>query len=106
MTKHKNTDIDIGDLEPASNERKTGFSVKTKIRIFLIFVLGAAFIFAYFYFQNTGKLKSQYEAGIRDLETLNNERNRCTELLSQEAGNFGDYEYCRKLLQEFSKNTD
>lgn len=82
---------------------KKRWSFKTRVIIFLLLILSVVSTSFYFYFQTTLKLKARYSQGIKYLETLNNEQGRCSDLLSQESGKFGDYEYCLQLLRIFPK---
>lgn len=78
--------------------------------VVLVFVVGAGYgFFKYKQFQN--KMESANEALIKNEElvvevtkyeilksTLNKEKNRCKDLITQEEGNFAEFSYCQDFL--------
>ncbi len=97
---------DTKDFDTNQNQRtnKNRLSFRTKLIFLLFLLLGIILGAFYFYMQTTQQLKAKYNQGTKYLETLDSEQNRCSSILSEESGNFSDYEYCRKLLQEFPKS--
>lgn len=90
--------------DSGSKLTKKRFSFSSKLIIFLALILCFVSIAFYLYIKTTAELKIQYNQGIKYLEALNSEQERCSNLLSQESGRFDDYEYCRQLLQVFPKD--
>lgn len=75
--------------------RKLG--LKTKIMLLeLLVIIVMAFLGWYFW----GRIQTANRY-LDEHETLLGEKNRCQELISQQSGNFEDYEYCKTLLQKF-----
>ncbi|MCD6442162.1 hypothetical protein J7L24_01305 [bacterium] len=67
--------------------------------LFLIVVIeGLSF---WFYYQSVGKKVQKADEVIKQIEILNQEKQRCSDILMQTSGEFADYEYCKKLLQRF-----
>jgi len=75
----------------------------TKFRyvLILLLLLTSVCLAFYYYFQNTRNLKNKLIQNKQVIDQLQNEQNKCASLLSQQSGNFGDYEYCRKFLDSF-----
>jgi len=83
--------------------KKKKSNVSVKIIIFLILLLAAVSGIFYFYYQNTQGKIIEYNKKLQGIKNLQSEQDRCSTILSQESGNFGDYGYCRQLLQIFPK---
>ena len=83
--------------------KKKKSNVSVKIIIFLILLLTVASGIFYFYYQNTQSKIIEYNKELQGIKNLQFEQDRCSTTLSQESGNFGDYEYCLRLLQVFPK---
>ena len=104
MEKKRISDTEDSDTNLSYTTSKKRLSFKTKLVFLLFLLLGVILGVFYFYIQNTQQLKAKYNQGIKYLETLESEQGRCSSILSQESGKFSDYEYCRRLLQEFPKS--
>ena len=83
--------------------KKKKSNVSVKIIIFLILLLMVASGIFYFYYQNTQSKIIEYNKKLQGINNLQSEQDRCSAILSQESGKFGDYEYCLQLLQVFPK---
>lgn len=83
--------------------KKKKSSVSVKIIIFLILLLVAVSGVFYFYYQSTQGKIIEYNKKLQEIKSLQSEQDRCSTVLSQESGNFDDYEYCLQLLQVFPK---
>jgi len=90
--------------EKMIEKKKPRFGLKSKLIFFLILVLVVISGSFYLYIQQISSLKTEYNNSLQSIETLNNEKSRCLGILSQDGGKFGDYEYCRQLLQIFPTN--
>ncbi len=95
-------------MQPQANDIKEGQIKKKskicpKIIIFLILLLAIVSGVFYYYYQNTQAKIVEYNKKLQQIKSLQSEQDRCSATLSQESGNFGDYEYCRQLLQVFPK---
>jgi flagellar basal body-associated protein FliL len=76
-------------------------SWKTRMIIFL-FLLAVALSFSlWFYIRSTEKQRSEYQRASQEVNLIKEERNRCSALVNQQQGDFGEYEYCRRFLQKF-----
>ncbi len=53
----------------------------------------------YIYFDKTSEKLAIFQEKEEIYQRIEAESERCSGLLSQESGNFADYEYCRKLMQ-------
>ena len=72
------------EIPKKEKESKKGSKLSLKIILLLVLLLA-------------------YDASLQQIEKLQSEKERCSNVLSQESGKFGDYEYCRQLLQIFPK---
>jgi len=77
--------------------------MKKKIFLFLIIVLLVESVAFYFYVKYTRKKLREAETNLKKIELLNNEIEKCHELLSKKTGSFAEYEYCKRLLQTFEE---
>lgn len=76
--------------------------LKTRVIILLILIiLSLAGVF-YLYYKNTLDKRVMYEKSKNTYDLVLEEHKRCTQLLTQQSGNFTDYDYCRKFTQTFS----
>jgi len=91
-----------GDQNQTTSKRRLSF--RTRLIFLLLVIVFILCAYIYLTLQSTKKLKNQYNQYSKNIETLQSEQARCSNLLSQESGQFSDYEYCRKLLQEFPKS--
>ncbi|MBU4369182.1 hypothetical protein KKG58_00280 [Patescibacteria group bacterium] len=91
------------EQEQEKEARKKPGQWKNKL-IYILFLIviieGLAF---WFYCQSVGKKVQKADGMIEQIETLNQEKQRCSDILTQASGEFADYEYCKKLLQRFSE---
>lgn len=83
---------------------KTKIAFKTRFIYFLILSLASVCAILYLFIKTTSESKLEYNQGIEYLETLGKVQERCTDVLTQESGNFGDYDYCRQFMQTFPKS--
>lgn len=90
---------------PIVKKVKQKIAFKTRFIYFLILSLFAVSVTLYLYIKATLDSKFEYNQGIEYLDTLNKEQLRCTNILTQESGNFEDYDYCRQLLQTFPQTS-
>jgi flagellar basal body-associated protein FliL len=74
-----------------------------KITLFLVLLLVIVSTGFYFYYKNTREKQVKYDTNLQQIEKLQSEKERCSNVLSKESGIFVDYEYCRQLLQVFPK---
>ena len=88
-------------MKPTAGKIKKNSSSKSKLTVFLVMLLLITAGSFYFYFRSTQNLKDEYNNGINIIQKLSSEKERCSSLLSQQSGNFNEYEYCRKLLEVF-----
>ena len=88
-------------MKPDTEKDKKGFSFKSKLIVFLILLLLITACSFYLYFSSMQNLKDEYNNGVNALQKLSSEKERCSSLLSQQSGNFNEYEYCSKLLEFF-----
>ncbi|HZJ18502.1 MAG TPA: hypothetical protein VFD45_02705 [Patescibacteria group bacterium] len=93
------------EIPKKEKESKKGSRLSLKIIFLLVLLLAIVLTGFYFYYKNTQGKKAQYDANLQQIEKLQSEKKRCSNVLSQESGKFGDYEYCRQLLQIFPKIT-
>ena len=91
------------EIPKKEKEHKKGSKLSLKIILFLVLLLVIVLSGFYFYYKNIQGKKVQYEVNLQQIEKLQSEKERCSNVLSQESGKFGDYEYCRQLLQVFPK---
>jgi len=89
------------DTEGIAKKKKGNFSLKIIIVLFLLLALVSASF--YFYYQKNQIKLAEYDKNIQQIKNLVSEQKRCSDLLSQEGGNFSDYDYCRQLLQIFPR---
>lgn len=83
----------------AKNKRRLAF--KTKLILLLLVSLALVLTAFYAYYRSTEQKRVRFEQGKQHLQILESEYQRCSNILSRESGDFGDYEYCRQLLQKF-----
>jgi len=81
--------------------KKKRSNVSLKIIIFLFLLLAGTLGGFYFYYRNTQAKIIECDEKFQEIKNLQSEKERCSIVLSQESGNFNDYEYCRQLLQVF-----
>lgn len=76
-------------------------SLKTKLIIFIMVLWIITSVAFYIFYTMTKQLRVDQQKYVEVEKILTTEKERCSNLLSQESGVFGDYEYCRRLLQIF-----
>jgi len=91
------------EIPKKEKESKKGSKLSLKIILLLVLLLAIVSTGFYFYYKNTQEKKTQYDTSLQQIEKLQSEKERCSNVLSQESGKFGDYEYCHQLLQIFPK---
>lgn len=104
MDEVKDSNKNNFNKESAVKKGGQKIAFKTRFIYFLIISLTSVCAILYFYIKTTSENKFEYNQGIEYLDTLSKEQERCTDILAQESGNFGDYDYCRQLIQTFPKS--
>jgi|GEM_PF-1362526 len=96
--------IPLQETVPATPKKKGSF--KRKIYLILFIVLVGAALYGYYWFRTTQQLRLEAQDAIEKavkydtLQTaIQAERNRCEKFISQEEGDFGSFEYCKKFIQ-------
>jgi uncharacterized protein (UPF0333 family) len=84
------------------NARKKN-NISLKIILFLILFLLILSTGFYFYYKDTQTKRIEYNSSMQQIENLQKEKDRCSQVLSQGSGEFEDYEYCSQLLRVFPK---
>lgn len=79
------------------------FDLKIKVIAFLLIIIAALAVALFLNMRTTQNLQDHYMQGIHQLDTLEREKSRCSELLTQERGDFAEYEYCREFLRKFDQ---
>jgi len=81
-------------------------SLKRKIYLILLIVLIGVALYGYYWFRTTQQLRLEardvVEKAVKydTLQTvIQAERDRCEKFISQEEGDFGSFEYCKKFIQ-------
>ena len=92
--------------EPEKVIKKKKKSYKAKIVVVLIIIILAGLAYGYFWYQKTQQLRleadkvinkaNQYDTLVTQIWT---ERSRCENFITQQEGNFGDFEYCNQFLK-------
>ncbi|MDD5681362.1 MAG: hypothetical protein PHI59_09015 [Candidatus Omnitrophica bacterium] len=88
---------------PNKENAKKKNNVLLKIILFLILFLLIASAGFYFYYKDTQTKRAKYNSSIQQIENLQKEKDRCSQVLGQGSGEFEDYEYCSQLLRVFPK---
>ncbi len=91
------------DIQNKGTSSKKKRYISLKIILFLVLVLTIVLSVFYIYYKSTQAKIAEYDSNIKQIESLQKEKERCSNVLGQGSGNFGDYEYCRQLLQAFPK---
>ena len=81
--------------------KKSYFSWKTKIIFFLLLVIVFLSVGGWLYLRNVTPKLRQANQALAELKLLNEERQRCSQILAQQSGEFADYDYCKQFLQKF-----
>ncbi|MBI4100279.1 hypothetical protein HY439_00885 [Candidatus Microgenomates bacterium] len=89
------------DQQPSQKQKKSRFSWRTKIILFLLLIIAVLLGGGWFYFQSISPKLRQANQNLIEIKMLNEERQRCSQILSQQSGKFTDYDYCKQLLQKF-----
>lgn len=80
-------------------QKKKKSYIKWYFILILILIIGiSAFTL---WFNQLLKTQSEAKKVLKAYETLVQEKNRCADYLSQKGGDFSEYEYCKKLLNNF-----
>jgi len=85
------------------NEVKRSNQRKNKLIGFLFLIIIITIFSFWFYIQKTKVTIKNVKELNAAVQLLEQEKQRCSEVLNQTEGEFADYEYCKKLLQEFLK---
>jgi len=72
------------------------------IYILFLIVIIEGLVF-WFYRQSVSEKFQKTNETITQVEILNQEKQRCSDILAQTSGEYADYEYCKKLIQKFSE---
>ncbi|MBU0999353.1 hypothetical protein KKG24_03570 [Patescibacteria group bacterium] len=90
-------------INTGSEPKKT--SLKWKIYAVLLVILLGAGAYGYWWRQKTNTLRVEAEAVIEQAQrydtlqsAVKNERTRCENFIAQKEGDFGSFEYCKKLI--------
>ncbi len=89
--------LNNNDLEPQKKK-----SVKSKFILIETIIIVILILVGWSLFSNQSQKQQAIAANIQQLEILEQETTRCGDLVSQQSGDFDQYEYCRQLLQVFS----
>jgi hypothetical protein len=85
-------------------------SLRKKLAIVLVLILVGTSIAGYFWINRTNKLinaandvisKAQNYDILHD--AISQEKNRCQEFISQQVGEFGNFEYCKAFIDWVNK---
>lgn len=75
------------------------------VTIIALIIVGAG-AYLYFWYQNTSNLRVQAQEQIDKIQKFNTvsdeiekEKTRCQQFISQESGQFGEFEYCQRFIQ-------
>jgi predicted negative regulator of RcsB-dependent stress response len=84
------------------------FRLKGVILILLIAVIG----YGYFWYQDTNTLRQEATSVLESAEkfdvlskALNEELDRCKTFISEQEGDFGSFEYCKKFIEWANSNS-
>jgi hypothetical protein len=90
-------------ITPREPTEKGSLKWRTFLVLIIIIIGGGAY--GYFWLQKNNELRMEAEEVIERaqrfeviLSSLNSERDRCEEFISQKEGDFGSFEYCKKFI--------
>jgi|SRR5680860_1199129 len=93
----------IEEQDKMELKKKSKFKPKILIALFLLII--AAMAYGYYWYNSTKNLRIEaqgvvdkaikYDNLSAEIET---ERNRCENFITQQEGDFGSFEYCKKFL--------
>jgi LPS O-antigen subunit length determinant protein (WzzB/FepE family) len=84
---------------------------KSKIIIFSITLILIGIAYGYFWYQSTNTLRQEADSVLEDVEkfnvlseALNKEKGHCQIFITQQEGDFGSFEYCKKFIEWININ--
>ena len=84
---------------------KSGFTLKRKVQLALLFIVIIALIYGVWWIKSTMTLRAeavelaeQAEAYQELQEAVETEKNRCEGFITQGEGDFGSFEYCKAFI--------
>ncbi len=83
-------------------QKKPGQWKNKLIGILVLIVIIEGVVF-WFWLQASREKIQEAKEVVDKIEMLDQERERCSGVLTQPVGEFADYEYCKRLLQKFPK---
>jgi len=88
-----------------SKPKKKG-KLKWKIYLILLLLLVGGVVYGYYWYQGTNTLRLEAKNVVEQANKYDalktniiNESQRCKGFISQEQGDFGSFEYCKKFIQ-------
>lgn len=96
--------IQLQQTVPATSKKKG--SLKRKVYLILVIIVLGAGIYGYYWFRATQQLRLEAQDVIEKVAkydtlqaVIQTERDRCEKFITQEEGDFGSFEYCKKFIQ-------
>lgn len=87
------------------SKEKRSDPIKKAFRLIVLLLLLVGIIFGYFWYTNLTKRDTQAKALLFDSaayetmkSSIESERTRCQEFITQQTGNFGNFEYCKGFI--------
>lgn len=99
----ENNNYNQPEEEEDLEKHETRRNIRRKLLVIESLIILAMVLFGWIYYQIETNKRQEVNENLETLKLLEEEREYCLTLVSEETGNLEEYDYCKRFLKKFSQ---